>query len=358
MTANLWRKEFGRLTAVISMHRIAELRVVSDVESGVLPMIQVEERVIRGYARQKPWPLREVTLFVLDDLQPLARQLSHDTGMPPGGVIALEYRPVINVYDLAKPEACHVFVNRQAMEKEGYWNDQMATQALLAHEHAHPLAENETTRSLPWLEAAGGVIHQPAVSASGAGFLWPADRQDKIQRLMNILAEKLCLYAPARSSLNQMMIKRGFGQALLHLDRGNAATAAHSVEGRMGLELQLQAELKSGSLSPDGAAILLLIGDMRGYLDLAMEIAPFYRARQEGAASELDGVLEAAVFPFLEAPAPEQCIARSRQLYQALPDNFTAQAMQDSGKRVLAVMWEPMRDKGLGLRDRWTMTQQ
>ena len=141
-----------------SLHRIVEteLRVVSDVEAGVLPVIQVEEAVIRDYARREVWPHRWVTLFVLQDLQPLVRQLTPSpalplpgggNSLPPGGAAALEHRPVVNVYDLADPAGCYIFVNRKAMMKEGYWDDALAIQGLLAHEHAHPLAENEATRS-------------------------------------------------------------------------------------------------------------------------------------------------------------------------------------------------------------------
>ncbi len=60
-----------------SLHRIedTELRVVSDVENGVLPVVQVEERVIQGYIQGKAWPHREVTLLILQDMQPLVHQL-------------------------------------------------------------------------------------------------------------------------------------------------------------------------------------------------------------------------------------------------------------------------------------------
>ena len=153
----------ARTVKHFSLHRIAgtELRVVADVETGVLPVIQVEEAVIRGDAQQGLWPHRWVTLFVLQDLQPLVRYLTptpslppagggskgESPAFPPGGAAALDYRPVINVYDLADLTGCHVFVNQKAMLREGYWDDALAIQGLLAHEHAHPLAENETTRA-------------------------------------------------------------------------------------------------------------------------------------------------------------------------------------------------------------------
>ena len=120
-----------------SLHRInaTELRVISDIEVGVIPVIESEEAVIRGYAHQGHWPHREVTLFILEDLAPLVRQLRAGAELPPGGATALEHRPVVNAYDLADLTACHVFINWQAMEKEGYSDDPVAVQGLLAHEH-------------------------------------------------------------------------------------------------------------------------------------------------------------------------------------------------------------------------------
>ncbi|MDO9065990.1 MAG: hypothetical protein Q7U96_02780, partial [Chloroflexota bacterium] len=62
-----------------SLHRIAgtELRVVADVEEGTLPVVQAEETVLRRYVQREAWPHRWVTLFILQDLQPLVRQLTH-----------------------------------------------------------------------------------------------------------------------------------------------------------------------------------------------------------------------------------------------------------------------------------------
>ena len=84
-----------------SLHRIAgtELRVISDIEGGAPPVIEAEEAVIRGYIQQGSWPHREATLFILEDLEPLVRQLQAGADLPPGGAAALEYRPVVNAYD-------------------------------------------------------------------------------------------------------------------------------------------------------------------------------------------------------------------------------------------------------------------
>ncbi len=246
-----------------SLHRIdwTELRVISDIEVGALPVIEAEETVIRGYAQQGPWPHREVTLFILQDLQPLVRQLQAGAELPPGGAAALEHRPVVNAYDLADLTACHVFINWQAMVKEGYTDDPLAIQGLLAHEHAHPLAENETTRASRSLQV------QLMVERLPDGRLWTQDRQDKIHRLLVLLAEKLCVYAPREVLANEMTICSGFGEALLHLDECTIANAQRSVAGGEDLQAQLLEEVAREALTPSGAD-LLLIGDLRGYVDL------------------------------------------------------------------------------------------
>lgn len=336
-----------------SLHRIedTELRVISDVENGVLPVVQVEERVIQGYIHQKLWPHREVTLFILQDMQPIVRQLGPNTAMPPGGAAALDTRPVVNIYDLANPAACHVVVNKKAMEKEGYWHDPMAMQGLLAHEHAHPLAENQTTRS-----SRSWQVHVTLAQATSEGqagrALWTANRHDKVQRLIAVLADKLCLYAPREIFANDLMIQKGFGQALLHLDRGNVLNAGRSVEGRSVLQQQLQADVARDNLTVQGADVLLLIADLKGYLDLALEIAPFYRAGQQDAAKELESVLQAAVFPNLATEVAVAYADLCEQYRLLRPDLATAE-MQVWGHGVLTVLARALAQKGMALHDKW-----
>ncbi len=69
-----------------SLHRIAqtELRVVSDVEAGVIPLIRVEEQVLTRYVANPQWQHKVVTLFVLRDLEPLISQLDQKAALPPG----------------------------------------------------------------------------------------------------------------------------------------------------------------------------------------------------------------------------------------------------------------------------------
>lgn len=341
----------------LSLHRIGgrsgrtELRVVADLDDGVTPIVQVEEAVIRGYSgtgefETRPyWPHRHVTLFVLQDLQPLVRQIRAGTDLPPGGEAALELRPVVNVYDLADPASCYVFVNQQAMVEEGVWGDMLAIQGLLAHEHAHPLAENETTRLSRQVRL--------ELSLEGEGF---GDRQDKTQRLLTVLADKLCLYAPREVFANEMTIQRGFAEALLHLDRCNVANASRGVSGREDLRRQLQQEVTQGSLSPAAADLLLLIGDLRGYLDLTLETAPFYRTGHFGEAQELEEGLEAGVFPHVK-PEVRLTFAALQEQYVALGANMTPTELISWSEGVLAILSRPLAEKGLILQYRLQLAE-
>jgi len=327
----------ARTVKHFSLHRIAgmELRVVADVEAGVLPVIQVEEEVVRGYVQQGHWPHRWVTLFVLRDLQPLARQLRSRASLPPGGAAALDHRPVVNVYDLADLASCHIFVNQQAMARESYWDDLQAMRGLLAHEHAHPLAENETSRA-----------------SRGLQIELLLDSQDKIRRLLTLLVDKLCLYAPRELGANEVTIRSGFGEALLYLDRYNMANASRGVAGREDLRRQLQQEVAQGSLTPAAADLLLLIGDLRGYLDLALEVAPFYRTSRESDAQELEAVLQKAIFPHLE-PQVAWAYAALREQYIVLRANLTLSEFQVWGDAVMGILAQALAEKGLALHYRW-----
>jgi len=332
----------ARTVKHFSLHRIesTELRVISDIEVGALPVIEAEEIVIRGYAQQGPWPHREVTLFILQDLQPLVRQLRAGAELPPGGAEALEHRPVVNAYDLADLTACHVFINWQAMEKEGYADDPLTMQGLLAHEHAHPLAESETSQASRRLQ-----VHLSLEQLPNGG-LWTQDRQDKIHRLLVLLAEKLCVYAPREVFANEMTIRSGFGEALLHLDERTIANAQRSVAGREDLQAQLLQEVSEESLSSAAADLLLLIGDLRGYLDLALETAPFYRTGREAEARRLETVLEDQVFPHLEPEVPG-AYTRLREQYVALGADLTPAELVTWGEEVLAGLAEILAEREL-----------
>jgi hypothetical protein len=336
----------ARTVKHLSLHRIAgtELRVVADVERGVLSIVESEETVIRDYVRQRPWPHRSVTLFILEDLQPLARQLYQQGGADPLQTAGIGDMPVVNVYDLADPASCNVFVNRQVMAREGYWGDTVATRGLLAHEHAHPLAENATTRASRDLGLELTLDTQP----SG---VYAVELLERLRRLLSGLAEKLCLYAPREVFANETTIASGFGDALLYLDRRNVTNASRSVTGRDELRQQLQQEVSQGRLAPVGSEAVLLIGDMKGYLDLALETAPFYRAGREADARELEAVLENQVFPRLERQVT-WVYAALRDQYIALDSNLTAVQVRMWGVGVLDLLAQAVAATGLQLRYR------
>ena len=122
------------------------LQVMADLQRDLDRLIREEQSVIRHYVRLGNWPHKQVNMFVFENLQPLVAQIKGATAL--SSVIAndIDRRPMVNVYDSADLTECAVFVNRGALERDGVWHDDVALRALLAHEHGHPLAENETVR--------------------------------------------------------------------------------------------------------------------------------------------------------------------------------------------------------------------
>jgi len=297
-----------------SLHRIAqtELRVVADIDdSGVLPIIQFEETVIRAYIDHANWPHQWVMLYILDDFQPLIRQLRagvnpailEATGynLSPESAAVLNKRPVVNLFDLSNLTGCNVFVNRRAMLEAGYWKDHLAIEALLAHEHAHPLAENEATRASRRIK----IQLDPATV-----------RPPNLYPVLFGLAENLCILAPREIFANQATIENGYTKALYHLNRHNFTNVTRGVATRKLLLRQLQREIEAGKLSVQEANLLAMGGDLSAHLPLAMEIAPFFRAGRTMEAEKLEAILNQAVFPHLEL--------LTRQAFQALLEMYIA----------------------------------
>jgi len=299
-----------------SLHRIAntELRVVADVEDcGVLPFIQIEENVIRRYIQQSNWPHHWVMLYILDDFQPLMRQLHSGANKPtlsagsnnsgyhltPERAAILNDRPLVNLYDLSNLTGCNVFVNCHVMMATGYWQDHLTIEALLAHEHAHPLAENEATRAARRLQVkiAEAAIH-------------PAN----LLAVLTALVENLCILAPRELFSNQTTLQNGFVEALFHLNHINVTNTARGIENRKILLQHLEKEVSAGKLTAQQADLLILGGDWSVHLPLAMEIAPFYRAGLHQEAQELEAILNQIVFPNLD-PLTAQVYQKIRDAY-------------------------------------------
>lgn len=323
----------ARAVKHINLHRIGstELRVISDVDAGVLPIIQEEERVIRGYMAQERWTQRMVSLFILKDLQPLISQVQAGGALPPGDTADLDHRTVINVYDLADPSSCHIFVNQRAMVAAGYWGDLVAIRGLLAHEHAHPLAENATTRASRRLQLSTSLA---GTAAHKGADLDSAGLPERVERILSELADQICLRAPREIFTNELAIASRFADAMLYLNQQNVANAIRSLAGREGLRQQLEHEVVQGRRSSGEINQLLLIGDLQSYLNLTIEIAPFYRAGQTAYARELERTLEEELFPHL-AGAVGQAYTAICNRYVALPGNLTDEALLIWGQDLL-----------------------
>lgn len=313
-----------------SLDRIdgTELRVAADTDGGVLRIIEVEEEVIRAYIRHGTWSHEWVTLFILQDFAPLVGQLELVGDLPPGGQEAIEQRPVVNIYDLADLSGCRVFVNRRQMEAADYWDDLPAVRALLAHEHAHPLAECPTTRLSRTLrlELSAGNLHAIL-----------GDRADDILRVLNSVARKLCLDSPREVLANDLVIHSGFGDALLHINKRNVANAAAGMIWRKQVERALEAEVAETRLTPAAGNLLMLVGDVQGYLELAIETAPFYRAGKAEGGRELESILQEEVLPKLR-PGVGAAYFALRERYEALEMDMSASALLEWGNGVCDVV--------------------
>jgi hypothetical protein len=177
------------------------------------------------------------------------------------------------------------------------------------------------------------------------------DRREKVRALLGLLAGKLCLYAPREVFANELTIHSEFAAALLHLDRRTMANAARSVAGRDGLRRQLEEQVAQGALDAAEAEALLLIGDMKGYLDLAMEVAPFHRTGRESDAQELQGVLESEVFPRLAPEVPAAYDALVEQ-YIGLRTDMTSAKLAQWAKQVMTILTDALAAKGVALQYR------
>ena len=332
----------------LSLHRLngVELRVVADIEEGVLPLIEAESRVVRRLAQEARWPHRTVTLFVLADLVPLHRQLQALGRTPLGqseefGEDLLK-RPVVNVYDLAAPAAAHVFVNQKAMAAAGYWGDELAIQGLLAHEHAHPLAESAAVRQLQLQVTLG--LSTPWAAAPQQAAEWANRAQAQLDRL----ARLLCLTGPREVFTNEIALAAGFVRPLLHLNRQNVRNLAAGLVYRPLLQAQLADSVAAGRLSQVGADALALIGDLQGHLLLAMEIAAFQR---QGCQAEADGLLTqlyAQVFPFLD-PAVGKLFQPLCEAYVQLSPSAASQEMGEWGRKLLGLLAASLAQRSMSL---------
>jgi hypothetical protein len=316
-----------------SLDRIngTEIRTIADVEEGVLALMEREETVIRRFKQAGLWRHRRVMLFVMEDLQPLVRQVQARPGMTAERIAAIQDQPATVLYDLKAPDECSVFVNRQAAERAGYWRDLAAMEGLLAHEHAHPAAENDTVRASRHL--------QLDVTGQDGGRLTPVVRD---------LARKLSLYAPRELFANETALRAGCGDALLHLDERLINDAARSLAGRAALLNQVSEAVSRQALTQADADALLLAGDLQMCLPLAIEVAPFNRARIIPAVELLKGILASALFPAL-GPRVEATFGALCDAYAALSPNLGAGALAEWCRGVVDVLARALGTTGYSL---------
>lgn len=311
------------------------LQVMADRQRDLDRLIHEEEAVIRHYARLGSWPHESVNLFVLEDLRPLVAQIKG--AAVAASVVAddIDRRPMVIIYDVAALTECTIFVNRGALERDGSWKDGGALRALLAHEHAHPLAENRTVHAARTLSIATG-------GADGA------DRA-AVEPILHLLADRLCLHAPQEVFANEIAMRAGFADALLHLDRDAVEKACAGVGTRSALVQGLDAQVAGGKLSAGQAAALLLVGDLQAHLVFAMETAAFLRVGRQHEAAVLEARLDEGVWAFLD-PVARRLYMALRDHYCGLQTDFGPAAMKAWAERAAALLVDALSEKSLSIR--------
>jgi hypothetical protein len=317
-----------RIVRQLSIRRIGptELRVVSDLGADATHLAALEETTLRRYQDAGCWPHRRVTLAVLQDFDPLAQQLP---GPEPAGALAFADRPMVTLYDLADLAACQVMVNRAALLCESTWGDSRALTGLLAHEHAHPLSECATTNAARHMriDDAGGQ-YEAGTLPSALGEL-------------HRLAARLVLLGPREVLANEHAIRAGFARELFHLNRRTVARVVQSLAGRELLRGQIDGE----AANRRAAEAVLLIGDLRTWLELAMESAAFERAGDHESARTLNLALEPALKQLAPQVAP--AYAALRENFVALRPTLDAPALAQWAADIVRVLSDALADVGI-----------
>lgn len=310
------------------------LQVMADTRQGLARLIEEEQQVIRHYARLGNWPHKRVNMFVLENLMPLVSQIKRATSLSSVVADDVDRRPMVNVYDAADLSECAVFVNRGVLEQDGTWRDEVAMRALLAHEHGHPLAENET------VHAARELVME-VTEDSGM----PKAAVD----ILRLLADQVCLHAPQEVFANEIAIRAGFGNALFHLNSDAFETARLGVRKRPSLVQSLDKQVADGKLGADQAAALLLVGDLQAHLGFALETAAFLRAGQPRHAKDLEGALNDGVWGHLD-PAVKRLYEKLRDHYRRLKVNLTPAETKAWASQAVAFLGDVLRVKNLPVR--------
>lgn len=313
------------------------LQVIADTEDGLDRIIAGEKAVIAEFRRHAGWRCKWLNLFVFADLGPLIDQISNNAVLPLAEAQALAQRPMVHVYNLADPAESTIFVNRGLMMRQGLWEDGLAIRGLLAHEHAHPLAENATTR------AVRGLRFEAAVGETGGVDIAP---------FVHAPAQELCLHAPQEVFSNELAIRIGFGDALMRLNRLFIDDACRAAAGRDELARRLDAARKAGRLSAREASALLLLASVQAYGRFALETAAFARAGHPARARALETVLEDRVFRRFE-PELEPLYRGLYRRYLALTPDMAVAPVRDWAEATFAPLAAQIGRAGLAARVRF-----
>lgn len=281
---------------------LTRVRVISDCTADINAVIEAEKRVVDHFKEYNLWQHEAVTLFILENLSPLVGQLRQLHGLDDQNALQLPLRPMVNLYDLAHPQECFVFVNKQVMVAEGYWGDTLAIEGILAHEHAHPAAECAA------IEAARGL----KLAVKG-----PAS----ITELLTQLAETVSTGAVSELMANDLCISHGFHTALHHVDRLILKRAAGNLTQRPELVRRLSSAVTTGAMSTQDEKLLLVLADAQATLPFALELAPFFHSGYVTQGAEMEETLRSMIFPHLE-PAIEAMFFALRDLFLSPAPNW------------------------------------
>jgi len=318
------------------------LQVIADTQRNLDRLIREEVSVIRHYVRQGPWPHKWVNMFVLDDLRPLVSQIRSITSLSSALIEDIDHRPMVNIYDAADLSECAVFVNRRVLKRDGVWSDALALRALLAHEHGHPLAENETVHAARAL-AVEVVVESPTAKAA-------------VGEILNLLADRLCVHAPQEVFANEIAIRAGFGDALFHLDKGTVEKACLGVAKRAFLVQGLDRQVRDGKLTTAQVAALLLVGDLQAHLGFALETAPFLAAGHQRQAKALETALSEGVWRHLD-PAVLPLYETFRDHYLQLKVDLTPAKMKAWATTAVGFFADALEEKHLQVRFKLVRTR-
>lgn len=338
----------GEAIQHLSRYRVGSttLQVIADASEWLEALIEAEKRVIDGFSRRGLWAQQRVTLFVLDDLQALVFQIRHYSGLAGPEAEELGRRPMVNVYKMADRRACTVFVNRRAMSESGFWGDPLAVTGLLAHEHAHPLAECATARATRRLRPGLRVDGWSGGSVPGPRAGGKSDPRLAAQGVLHLLGDKLFLHGPQEVLSNDLAVRAGFEEALVYLDRRSIAGTAASMAQRPVLLARLAKQVAEGRLSHEDIAALALIGDLQAGLALALEIAPFLRADRTAAGEALEAELERDLLAGVD-PAVGRVYRQLRDRYLALSSDLDPDGLRRWCASAGRPLVEALRAKGL-----------